>query len=139
MGKFKEFLLSENIGLGNLGTKISTFVDSPWLQQQINGAFVPDEHTANRQSNFFDPLYLPKTELTVPKSEKSGRITCLLLKKNPIYVRLSDGTEAHFTFDEWKKIKGEPAVGKNMRIVFQRHPQDWSKQASKIEQVIVTD
>jgi hypothetical protein len=61
------------------------------------------------------------------------------MRKNPIYVRLSDGTEAHFTYDEWKKIEGQPALGKTMTILFQRHPEDMSQEHSKIDKVIVTD
>jgi hypothetical protein len=61
----------------------------------------------------------------------------LLSKRNPIYVRLSDGTEANFTYEEWKRIKGEPALGKVMHITFQRHPEDKSAQHSKIDHVTV--
>jgi len=139
MGKFKDYLLNEDIGLGDLGARIDQFVNNPWLGNKLDGAFVTKDNHAANQPNAFDSIRLPSTDPTIPSVEKTGRITCLLLKKNPIYVRLSDGTEAHFSFDEWKRIEGQPALGKTMTIVFQRHPQDWTQQASKIDHVMVTD
>ena len=82
---------------------------------------------------------MPSTDLTIPSAEKQGRITVLELKRNPIYIRLSDGTEANFTYDEYKRIDGKPELGKVMKISFQRHPDDRMRQYSKIENAIVLD
>lgn len=143
MGKFKEFLITEEMGLGDLGKRIDSFYNNRWLGNQINGAFVTrDVPNAAEQSPVhgtgLDSIRLPN-ELTIPSFERTGRITTLFLKKNPIYVRLSDGTEAHFTYDEYKRIQGTPELGKTMTIIFQRHPNDWSQNASKIDKVIVRD
>jgi len=78
-------------------------------------------------------LDLPSTDLTIPQLRKEGRIIILERNKNPIYVKLSDGTEAYFTYDEFRRIKGKPEVGQVMRITFQRHPADASKNHSKID------
>jgi hypothetical protein len=139
MGKFKQFLINEEVGLGDLGARIEKFVNSPLIGNAINGAFVSTQVSGSDQSPQRDVLNFTDTDLTVPSVERSGRITCLLLKKNPIYVRLSDGTEAHFSYDEWRRIEGEPGIGKTMTIIFQRHPQDWSQQGSKIDHVIIRD
>ena len=142
MGKFKSFLINEQqIGLGNLGSKISDFYNNGWLDKQINKSFnVEDPPSPDKLSpehgTGIDSIMMP-TELKIPKIERSGRITTLHRHKNPIYVRLSDGTEAYFNFDEDQRIEGEPKLGKVMKIVFQRHPNDWTKNASKIERAEV--
>lgn len=153
MGKFREFLLNEEIGLGELGPKIDDLFNSQLLGNQIGGAMismdtedVPQDGIGesggswgNQSMNRSNQLGLPSTDMTLPSVEKTGRITTLLLKKNPIYIRLSDGTEASFTYDEYRKIQGEPALGKNMTLIFQRSPADASGQHSKIDQAIVRD
>ena len=153
MGKFREFLLNEEIGRGEVGPKIDDLFHSQLLGNQIGGAFitmdtddVPQEGIGTSGGSFgnqsmarSNQVGLPSTDMTLSSIEKTGRITTLLLKKNPIYIRLSDGTEARFTYDEYRKIQGEPALGKNMTLIFQRHPSDASGQHSKIDQAIVRD
>lgn len=143
MGKFKDFMLKEEIGLGDLGPNIEKLVNSQDLGNQIAGAFASSDVTGSEQSPTMGyaghSLHLPSTDLTIPSVEKSGRITVLMTKRNPIYIRLSDGTEANFTYDEFRKIEGEPALGKQMTIIFQRHPEDMSRQSSKIDKCIVRD
>lgn len=142
MGKFKEFLISEQMGLGQLGTSMSNITNSQWLSTAINGALVNSDVSGTQQ---FPPFSQsgsypnPETELTIPSVEKTGRITTLMTKRNPIYVRLSDGTEANFTYDQFNRIDGTPAIGKTMTIIFQRHPQDASDQHSRINKIIVRD
>lgn len=148
MGKFKEFLINEQMGLGDLGSRIDSLFHSQWLGNAVNGAIVSTGWTGSYAGGTEQtdvegfaghPQNFPPKDLTIPSVERTGRITCLLTKKNPIYVRLSDGTEAHFSYDEYRKIDGEPALGKVMTIIFQRHPQDWTDQHSKIDHVIVRD
>lgn len=143
MGKFKDFLLKEELGLGELGPRINKLFNDPNLGNQIGGAFASSDVTGSEQSPTMGyaghSLHLPSTDLTIPSVEKTGRITVLLTKRNPVYVRLSDGTEAQFTYDEFKRIEGQPALGKTMTMIFQRHPQDITKQHSKIDKCIVVD
>lgn len=73
----------------------------------------------------------------IPSVKKTGKITTLETKKNPIYLRLSDGTEAYFTYDEYNRIHGVPALGKTMTLVLQRHGKDNSLIPSKIDQAII--
>jgi hypothetical protein len=143
MGKFKEYLITEELGLANLGARIDDLFHNQWLANAINGAFVSSDVSGSEQSPTMGfaghSLHLPSTDLTIPSVEKTGRITILHLKKNPIYIRLSDGTEAYFTYDEYKRIEGTPELGKTMTIIFQRHPQDFTQQYSKIDKAIVRD
>lgn len=143
MGKFKEFLLNEEIGLADLGSRIDQLFHSHEFGNQIQGALASTDVTGSEQSPTMGysghSLHLPSTDLTVPSVTRTGRITTLLLKKNPIYVRLSDGTEASFTYDEYRRIEGNPGVGKTMTITFQRHPEDQTRMYSKIDKAIVTD
>lgn len=130
--KFKEFLLSEEFGLGDIGTKIDqVFKNSKF--GNIVGGFV------SNQSSFLPSVNLAKDTLEIPQVEKTGRVTVLLKNRNPIYIRLSDGTEASFTYDEYKRIEGEPSLGKTMTIIFQRHPNDLTQSYSKVDKCIVKD
>lgn len=143
MGKFKEFMITEEIGLGQLGTRIDNLFHNQQFGNQINGAFASTDVTGTEQSPTMGyaghSLHLPSTDLTIPSVVKQGRITCLMLKKNPIYIRLSDGTEVNFTYDEYKRIDGKPELGKTMTLIFQRHPEDRARMYSKIDKAIVND
>lgn len=143
MGRFKEFLLTEEIGLADLGPRVDQLMNSQWFGNQIAGALVSTDFTGTEQSPTLGYVghstHLPSTDLTIPSVTREGRITTLLLKKNPIYVRLSDGTEAHFSYDEYRRIQGYPELGKVMTITFQRHPEDVSRSYAKIDKAIVRD
>lgn len=129
MAKFKQFLITEDIGFADLGPRLDRLYNSSYLDSKIGGALT----SSNNGSN------MPDIELEIPSTVRSGRITNLMLRKNPIYIRLSDGTEAYFSYDEYRKIEGDPQLGKTMTITFQRHPNNMSQQASKIDKAIVRD
>lgn len=141
MGKFKEFLINEEVGLADIGPRIDKLFQSHWFGNQSGGAITSTGDTGSIHSPLGGgerPLSIPTTDLTVPSVTRTGRITTLLLSKNPIYVCLSDGTEAHFTYDEYRRIDGDPSVGKTMTIIFQRHPEDQARMYSRIDKAIVT-
>lgn len=137
---FKTFL--EDIGLGNIGPQIDRLFNNKQFANQA-GAYVSTDNTYSSPQGYFgDPAStpeLPATSLTIPSVEKTGKIAVLLLKKNPIYIRLTDGTEAHFTYDEYKRIQGQPALGKTMTIFFQRHPEDRTGNVSQVTKAIVRE
>ena len=139
MGRFKKFLLTEEIGLADIGPRMDHLMNSQWFGNQIAGALVSSDVTGSEQFSTLGSNHLPSTDLTIPSATREGRITTLLLKKNPIYVRLSDGTEANFSYDEYRRIQGQPGLGKVMTIIFQRHPDDMGRAYSKIDQAIVRD
>lgn len=139
MAKFKQFIESD-LGLGNLGSKLwQTYnaLDAPvgaFLSSDVSGS-----EQSDTQGSAGHPLHLPSTDLVIPKLERTGRIQQMMLTKNPIMIQLSDGTQAYFSYDEYRRIQGEPALGKTMTIIFQRHPGDKSQMASKIDKAVVRD
>lgn len=142
MGKFKEFIFTEQIGLGQLGLQMNNLANSQWLGNTIAGALITSDVSGSDQFPPFGQTGAypkPDVDLTIPSVEKTGRITALMTKRNPIYVRLSDGTEANFTYDQFNRIQGQPAIGKTMTISFQRRPDDTSSGYSRINHIIVHD
>src|SRR5271165_4986249 len=75
---------------------------------------------------------LPSLGLDLPTVEKRAKIDIIMDKKNPIYIHLSDGSKLFFTFDEFKKIEGEPKRGKIMIVTMQRLSHDQSDLPSQI-------
>ena len=141
MGKFKKYIFCEQIGLGNIGNNISKYVNSQWLSDTIGGALVNSDfnNTGTKPIKDYIQGNQEDIDLTIPSVKREGRIVTLLLKKNPIYIKLSDGTEAHLTYDQWKRIEGKPAIGKVMTIIFQRNPKIQTSERSKIAKIIVRD
>lgn len=143
MGKFKEFIIQEEVGLADLGPNIEKLFNSQEFGNQLNGALVSSQWNGMNVPTPWkgDDLQTAKNpvDLGLSSVQRTGRITALLKTKNPIYVRLSDGTECNFSFDEFKRIQGNPDLGKTMTVVFQRHPDDMSRQFSKIDKAIVLD
>ena len=80
---------------------------------------------------------LPALTLDLPTIEKKAKIETILDKKNPIYIQLSDGSKLFFSFDEFKKIQGQPKRGKTMILTMQRLPHDKSDIPSKITKCCV--
>lgn len=46
-------------------------------------------------------------------------------------------THIYLTWDEFKRIKGEPARGKMATVVFQRHPSDRSQLPSQVQSITI--
>jgi hypothetical protein len=76
---------------------------------------------------------LPKMNLDLPTIEKKSKIHTIIIKKNPIYIQLDDGSKLFFTHDEFKRIHGEPLVGKTMTVKMIRLPGDKTDYPSKIQ------
>lgn len=139
--KFKTFFF-EQTGLGNIGGSFQKIFGSPHVANKFNGYFSSDDMDGSDQNVTMGlnghHTSLPTPDLVIPSMERSGKITVLLKNRNPIHVRLSDGTQANFTYDEFRRIKGNPEVGKNMTIRFQRHEKDASGNHSKIDSAEVS-
>lgn len=75
---------------------------------------------------------LPNLSLDLPQIQKKSKINLVMDKKNPIYIQLDDGSKLFFTHDEFKRIEGKPAVGKNLLVTMQRLSNDNSDLPSKI-------
>ena len=84
------------------------------------------------QSIFASPIQVPKLELDLPAVTKSGKIALIIKDKNPILMQMADGTQMYLTLDHFRRIKGNPEVGRTMTVVFQRDPADRSQLPSRI-------
>ena len=71
----------------------------------------------------------------IPSVVRTGRVTHLRRNENPIYMRLDDGTECHFTRGQYDRIRPEPFIGAPAAVEFQRAPGDRSGQHSQIKSV----
>lgn len=143
MGDFKSFIMNEDVGLGDVGRSMDRLFSNQYFANQA-GAYLNTDYTNPSPEGYIgDPNFMPKlpaTNLTIPSVQREGKISVLLAKKNPIFIKLTDGTEAYFSYDEFKRIKGsEPTIGKTMRVVFQRHPGDLSQTHSKIDHAEIID
>lgn len=135
IGKFKKFLLTEEISTSRLGTKIDDMANSPMFAKKLSKSV---SSNGDEMMQKMDSIRVP-TELKIHSIEKTGKISTLHVKKNPIYMRLDNGTEAHFSYEEYRRIKGKPALGKTISLFFQRHPNDSGSDLSKIDKAIVRD
>jgi hypothetical protein len=143
MISFKTFMENQTIGLGDLGRRINHLYHSQDFGNQIAGAYASSDVTGSEQSNTSSsvghPLHLPDTDLTIPSTIRSGVITTLELKKTPIYIHLSDGTDLYLTRSQYERVEGGiPAKGKTMTVFFQRRPEDITDMVSKIDKVTVS-
>jgi hypothetical protein len=76
---------------------------------------------------------LPDMNLDLPCTEKESKIVVLIKRQNPIFVQLSDGSKLFFSNAEYKRINGEPAIGKVMKLRMLRLPHDQSDSPSQIQ------
>jgi len=136
MGKFKEFLLFEEVGLADIGARIKKAYNDENLHNNIKSYYIDSSWN---NTGIGDREKRQTTDIAIPSLVKTGKIVFLQTKRNPIVIRLSDGTECSFSYEEFSKINGTPAIGKTMEVSFQRHPEDSSNQHSKIEKVIVKE
>lgn len=122
--KFKQFFY-ENIGAGSM-------IATTW-----SGSEAPDTMGLKGK-----PLNLPDIDIALPPEgtishqiKKNGLVRQFIYNKDPITVILDDGTTLYFTYDEYKRIKGDkPIIPKltNFEVIFQRLPTDLSPIPSKI-------
>lgn len=127
---FRQFLEQNTVGTHNDGPG-SGF--NPSGGSLLQSDFTGSEGTPKTTGN---ALHLPSLDLGLPSVNKTGVIKHLELKKNPIFIMLSDGTKLYFTLDEFNRIPGEiPKVGKRMTVKFMRNPNDKTKTTSQIQQI----
>ena len=75
---------------------------------------------------------MPNMALDLPTVDRKSEIIFINDKKNPIYIKLKDGSELFFTLGEFRRIKGKPVVGRNLAFSMQRLSTDNSPNASQI-------
>lgn len=104
---------------------------------QTGGAYLSTNQSGSEQNPstamLGHPQWLPGLDLAIPTITKSSRVAFVERNKNPILVLLQDGTKLHFSWDQFKRIEGcEPERGKQLTVVFQRHPQAGKEEISQI-------
>lgn len=92
-----------------------------------HGAICVEDHSWAKE------FQIPNMEFDFPSVTKKGKIIILIKNKNPIYLQLDDGSKLFFTNDEFKRINGEPTIGKTMVVKLLRLPQDQSDTPSQIQ------
>jgi hypothetical protein len=113
------------------------------LMEYLNGgsaAILPSNWTGSEQPDnmMSQPVTLPSMDLALPSLTKVGKIALLIKDKNPIMMQMEDGTQLFFTWDQFRRIKGSPGLGKTATVVFQRNPTDRSKMPSKVQSCHIT-
>jgi hypothetical protein len=105
---------------------------------QTGGSYLSTDQTGSEQDPSKAMLghaqWLPGTDMTaIPTVTKSSRISFIEKNKNPIKVLLQDGTRLNFSWDQFKRIKGDvPEKGKIMTVIFQRNPSAGKDESSQI-------
>lgn len=94
----------------------------------VHGSLCVDE-----SFSWANDYQLPAMSLDLPMINKRAKISSVVLHKNPIFIQLEDGTRLFFTYEEYKRIRGTPEVGKTMSISMIRLSDDYSSAPSKIQ------
>jgi len=126
MLKFKEYItqLEQNtVGYHN---------DGQGGFERTGGAFLSSDQTGSETdpsgNSTGHPNWLPSTDLAIPDDiptmTRTSTIQRIDKNKNPITITLKDGTILHFTWDEFKRIKVMPEVGKAIKVTFQKNQLD---------------
>lgn len=77
---------------------------------------------------------VPGVDLEIPSVTRKSRIRFVNNKKDPIEVRLMDGTAIYLSLDEFNRIdsRTKMEVGKEISVTFQRHEGDGSPDPSRV-------
>lgn len=71
-------------------------------------------------------------DIGIPTVSKTAKIEFINDKTNPMLIYLADKSILYVPYDGFKKIPGDPSVGRMLNVVFQRRPDDNSKNFSQI-------
>lgn len=94
------------------------------------------------QAGYFDSnLSHNNFDLGLPNTERSGIITFIDKKRNPIIITYRNPQHhmdtIYIPYDDFKRIQPEPDVGRSMTVVYQRRKDDPSKAPSRIQSIKV--
>lgn len=110
------------------------------LTAQWTGSEYPD--LPGWQTGYFDTDYMHNDfDLKLPTTEKSGRITFLDKKRNPIVLAFTNDqhhvTRIYIPYDAFKRIQPEPELGRSITVAMQRRMDDPSKSPSQVQTIKV--
>lgn len=121
---FKEFFNAMDAPLGSTMTPPTPF-----------GATSSDGISRSKYGDYGEPQNNRDFDLGLPTVTKTSVIQFIDEKTNPIFIYLQDGTKIHLPFNAFKRIHGEPRVGKTLTVVFQRRTDDLSNNPSQIQSI----
>lgn len=77
---------------------------------------------------------VPGVDLEIPSVTRKSKIRFMNDKKDPIEVRLMDGTAIYMTLDEFNRVNSRTKleVGREIKVTFQRREGDGSPDPSKV-------
>lgn len=80
------------------------------------------------------PRVAPGVDLELPGATRKSKIKSVNDRKNPIEVRLMDGTAIYLSLDEFNRVNSRTKleVGREIRVTFQRREEDGSPDPSQV-------
>lgn len=95
--------------------------------------FLPSTWTGTEDLGDY-PRGAPGVDLEVPSVTRRSRIRSVENKKDPIEVRLMDGTAIYLSLDEFNRVNSRTKleVGREISVTFQRREGDGSPDPSKV-------
>lgn len=136
---FKEYL--ENFTLGHHLDGMGGFSKNggAYLQSsQTGSSFLQNKPSVGNAPEISSMDYALLKDM--PTQTVFSTISHITLNKNPIKIKLEDGTDIMLSYDQYKKISlssQEPKVGKKMKVVFQKNENVNFKKAYRIVSVSV--
>jgi hypothetical protein len=128
MGSFRNFLesklaLAHPFSKNTVGTH-NDFATASFLPSTWTGS---DSFGTHSQG-------LTHTDLQLPSVSRKSRIRSVEERRNPIRVRLMDGTTMYLTPDEFRRIDSRTKLhpGREITVTFQRREEDDGPDPSKI-------
>ena len=137
---FKEYLkICEFVQGGPLGAVIPS---SPFGATNSTDGSTNVAPIRTQRTDF--NLNLPEIPMTSrikwisgPGQQQPGQSTLEGTKKNVVHIMLDNGMSLFMSHDEFKRIPGDPGVGKTATVVLQRRPDDTSRVPSQVQSFTV--
>lgn len=131
---FKKFIEQNTVGYHNDGPGGS-------FNKDHGGSYLSSDQTGSEavKADGGSP-HLPSTDLTIPSSMPIKKVVSVVTginyNKNPIEIKLQDGTILYLTIDEFRRIGPKsPKKGSKIMVSFQRREDDNSKSPSQIHHI----
>lgn len=95
--------------------------------------FLPSTWTGTEDLGSY-PSGTPGVDLELPSVTRRSKIRSINNKKDPIEIRLMDGTAIYLSLDEFNRVDSRTRleVGREISVTFQRREEDGSPNPSKV-------
>ena len=135
--EFKKFLEQNSIGYHNDGLSGFNHKVAAYLSSDQTGSEASPSNGMIGHPQFLPSIDMAIIDTGIPTVKRTSTITNIEKNRNPLFISFKDGTRIYLTWDEWRRIKGTPEIGKKATITFQRNSKDDSKTTSKISQITI--